>query len=288
MKRFALLSLFSMFLLTACSQYIYKTIYNNIDFIIIHQIDGLFDVTDSQKADLYAKIAVHQSWHRDFVLPKYIDIIHAAQNSIKTGFTGESRKEIEGRIRLEFKRIAERLSDDAVNFLLSLSPEQIARFRKHLEEYNQKLEEKIKIPSGKRTWNRVESMTDALEIYYGNFSSDQKSEIAKLVGSIPDIEEAHISYLRQTQAIFISMLEKKADRDSLKKFLLGWATRDESFMPPDFRRLFLEQRSANMKALLIIDRTIVTPEQKAQGIDKLNDIIDLIRTIRNGKQKNSP
>jgi hypothetical protein len=286
MRRFAAVAATAcLALILSCGKYMSKTAYNNLDFLLERQIDSYFDINDRQKAWLDERIAAQLKWHREEALPGYIEIIRYVQDCIRNGFTEELHKAMGVRMREEMKRIAGHVADDAVEFLDTLSPAQIDYFRKEIAAYNKKTEDQIAARKKNPGGERLKSVLEMLGRYYGDFSSDQKKQIEAIIAAQPESleDEARLKYLHESQQGFIALLDKKADKAVMKKYLIGWMTRDESFVPEYYREKMYQQMEINRQIFLAVDRTIVTKKQRDQGVAQLQDLIGTIETIMKKK-----
>ena len=269
----------------SCGKSTYKTVYNNLDYLLYRQIDSYCDVSDVQKTWIKEHIASQLKWHRDEALPGYKEIIRFVQDNVKNGFTDKSYDMMNQKIRLEVKRIADHVADDASDFMQTLSPQQIVHFRNELASYNEKIEERIsdrkKDPQGERLRITVEM----LERYYGDFSSAQKKRISEILKSYPDVpsDEVKLKYLKETQSGFIALLESHADKKVLKKYMIEWGTRDEKFIPKYFSDSIKETERINKAILFEVDKTVVTRQQREEGIADFQGLIDSIDDIRHEK-----
>jgi hypothetical protein len=266
-------------LLQSCSQTAYRSIYNNLDIVLQYKASSLVTLADEQKMVIKQKIALHHQWHRKYALPRLIPIIRDAETAVKNGFSESTDKAIGIKVQSELKYLMEHTADDITSIAMNLSPEQIAQLKINFSEYAKSAEKNSSEDSEKKIKHRVENLINRLEMYYGNFSSDQEDTIYELVHSSKTTDSVRGPYLRKTQKDFIDLLESGAPAKSVKKYIISWAVRDESFIPKEFWKSFDDQAKEDRRLRILIDHTIITPEQREEGIRKLEDFIKTIQIL---------
>jgi len=280
-KKSIALIILTLVLPSSCTQMAYRTLYNNLDHLLLYKINSFFNLNTGQKNILEHTISVHLGWHRSKALPRLIPIIKKAQIAIGNGFTETSEREIVDLLNAELGILVNHVSDDAVSFCTTITADQIEYFRKECNDYVSDIEKEQKQSHEKAISHRLDNLVSQLEMYYGDFSSSQKEDIRKLIESSSIQQNIRVPYLRATQSKFIQLLEDKADRAVLKTFITGWFTRDKKFIPKEFKTIISEQQKENISIHLLIDRTIITKEQRDEGIRKLDDLIATINTLIN-------
>ena len=283
MRKVSILLLVAVVVVGGCGKYTYKAAYNNLDFILMNEIDSYFNVTDTQKTILKKNIAEQLFWHRTIVLPRYISILERISKGISAGFTENEIIEISGIVRMEYKLLVEHIADDAADFLLSLNDDQIIYFQNKLKDYNKKEEEKRKENASENSLKHAEHFVNSLEYFYGDFNDLQIAKIAKLLPDNSGQKNNHSAYLRETQQLFLTLLKKKADRAELKRFLIGWMTRDTEIIKSRYLHKPDGSPNKTIHALAEIDRTIVVKNQRIEGVQRINDIINTLNDLHENR-----
>jgi Family of unknown function (DUF6279) len=278
-KKSILLFFLILVLPVSCTQTVYRTLYNNLDHLLLYKISSFINLNAEQKGILERTISAHHNWHRTKALSRLIPVIKKVQTAVSTGITEAKEREIFELINAEIRIIINHASDDAAAFCSTITDDQIAYLKEKCEEYVNDIEKEQIRSREKEISHRLDNLVKQLEMFYGDFSSSQKDEIRNLLYSAPKQQNIRASYLRVTQAKFIQLLESKADKNTLKTYITGWFTRDEHFIPKEFRSIMAAQQKESKRIRILIDKTIVTKEQRDEGVKKLDDLIETIRTL---------
>lgn len=263
----------------SCTQTGYRALYNNLNIVIEYKAYDFVTLSGEQKALFEQKLKTHHQWHRKTALPRLIPIIRLAQTSVKNGFTENTDKAVGIKFQAEIKYTVEHLSDDIAALAKSLTPDQIAQLKKSFKKYAESADSDSSDDPDKRIEHRTKNIISRLEMYYGDFSSEQKDKIEEIIRSGKMKDSARVPYLIKTQKGFIDLLESGVPAETVKKYITSWAIREDSFIPDEFRKTFEEQARDDRRLRLLIDRTIVTQDQRKEGIRKLDDLIGTIQVL---------
>lgn len=274
----AIIFIFILGAVSACGSNFY---YNLIDNIIVKSLDQYFALNKGQKSFLKGRLEYKLNLYRTHGIPEHIAFIKATQESIQKGLNIESIKWFIQETMRQSDLIINLLSDDLVEFLMTLQTEQIDYFeRKLAEENNEEYKKHLKNLSDKQTENNPEETIESLEEWFGPLSDTQKKEILQLFQQMSD-NSRHLDNSKQNyaerlerQQKFIKVLRgERKNREELEEALY------ETINPI---KVSLEDESTVLLMDLVIKiDQLITPEQRNHlikildgWIDKLDNLID--------------
>jgi hypothetical protein len=143
--------------------------------LIAWYVDDYVDFTKDQEIVFEQQLDVFFAWHRANELPRYVDVLSAAERALEDGLDAQEALAAE----MEFRDALDRLQAKGLEAMLAvgvtLTPEQLDSFIGELETRQQEQEERwLKRDEGEYRERLAERITDNLEDYLGSLSKSQK------------------------------------------------------------------------------------------------------------------
>lgn len=267
-----------LFILGAVSSCGSNFLYNLIDTILVRSIDQYFDLNGEQKRFLKERLEYKLHLYRTDGIPEHIVFIKGIQKRVQKGLNRESINWFIQEMTEQFNLVMNTFSGDLVEFLMTLSEEQIDYFERKLAEQNEKLKKRQEKLSEKQTEDNPEDVIHSLEKWLGPLNDIQKKEILLLLHQMAaeakqqDNPEQNYTERLERQQEFIRVLRNgRKNREQLEKALY-------EIIDPVRAPLEDESTALFMDYVLKIDQ-IITLEQRTHFIKKLDSWIHKLEVL---------
>lgn len=258
---------------TACTSFVYKTVYNQADFLVMRELNRYFDLRDDQRKFLNARVDQLHGWHRRKELPRYSRALREFRTRFAVGLKSHDIDWLFGQSNNFRDAAYRRIYNDAFVFLGTLRKDQALHLRQALEESNAEIVSKIQLSREKRLAKRRSDTLDFLEDWTGGLRSAQTREISGLVEILPELDRSRLRYRKERQSEFLTKLPANGgDKTALKAALQGWFYRPEETRPAYYRAEINRWRVAFRKMALTIDASIDASQRRAI-LERLNRLI---------------
>lgn len=275
---FSLLLIFLTVFLS-CNKYTYRTIYNQLDFILYLEVKKYFNPDKTQKEFIKQRLASLLNWNRVNVLPRIRDLMFYMREPLHKGLSGKDIIYLYEKLNNELIFIAEKAAPDAAVFILSLNPGQLDNYReetaRHRMEEEREEQSNGKSPAERRTISTVKFLSNI----YGSFSDEQIAKIREYVEgtTIPDYDRWEFQSIKQNE--LIELTGRKVSKEQMAIFLKNWITRNSASTPAPYRERFEARRKFNMNLYLYVDNNIVTFKQREHAVETLDKWISTINKL---------
>jgi hypothetical protein len=264
-----------------CSKYTYRTIYNQLDFILYLEVKKYFNPDDAQSEFVRQKLSSLLNWNRVNVLPRVRDLMFYMRVNIQNGLTEKDLMFLYDKLEIEFTIIAEKAAPDAAEFVLTLNPEQINNYKQETVKHRMEWEKENRLNGRTPAENRTRYTVKLLSNLYGSFSKEQTEKIKSYVEgkTIPDYNRREFQIIKQNE--FIELLRSDTEKEKMAVFLKNWITGNPAFMPSPYKERFEARRKFNINLYLYVDSNIVTVKQRAHAVVMLDKWIETINNLTN-------
>ncbi len=264
---------------SSCNKYAYKTIYNQLDFILYLEVKKYFNPDDNQRQFVKQRLASLLKWNREKALPRYRNLFYYMKQSVQNGLSEENLIYLYKTLDSELKIIAEQAAPDAAEFALSLNKGQLDNFRQ--ESYNHRKEDEEKRESEGRDSleRRTKSAVKLLSNVYGSFSDEQIEKIKEHIKTAKSDDYDRYEYQIIKQNEFIELVNNKAEKAEIALFLKNWVTRDSATTPASYSEKYYARRKLNIDLYLYVDNNIVTEKQRLNALNTFDKWIETINTL---------
>ncbi len=276
------MAVFLLVVMAGCGKTTYRLIYNNIGFFITYKINQYTPLTSEQRSFLNNRIQYHLEWHRTNKLAEYQVFLQKIREKIQNGLTLDDLNWSIQWYHQEEKAMVTRFADDIVEFLSSLSDEQVAQLRKKLEDQTRSMEEKLNNDPESRHEERTEFMVKMIKLLHGDLSDGQKDEINTLTADMIDVTSGKFIIRKIIINEFMSLIGKSADKAILKETIFKWTTDYMDYISEADRNNIRTLQDQYNQVLLTIDKKIITPKQREHALKKIDEFIDILQYVQKG------
>lgn len=282
MKKYILPLFVVLITLPGCEGTLYKFIYNSMDSIVYRMVADYTDPKPDQELLLRQKIAAFMQWHRGRELPRYAETLRELRPRMAAGLGESDLAWMRQRLERHGADLFNATSGNAVDYLLSLDRGQVDRMERKFGESIAKMEKESAVSDEKRFREMERTTVRMMEFLYGTLTEKQKGEIARGVRRVDNLDRERIRMYRERQAEFITLLRGRPDKDGLKEYIRRM-TIDSERSYPDYYRERSERRDRGVAgAFLKFDRELVTPDQRAHAVKKIDMLIQVLKELSAG------
>jgi Family of unknown function (DUF6279) len=258
--------------LAACSMA--RVAYNNASPLGTWMVDDYFDLQDTQKDFVRARLTRALAWHRESELPEYrkflLDLIARTQGAV----TPDDAQWADTAMRSFYHRALERLMPDMAEFIQKLDPEQATTLARRFEEENAKAaKERTKGAADERLERRAKRFIEYIEDWTGTLDAAQRELITARYAGMPDITAEWLVDRRFRQSETIALMRSKLPREEtiagLRRLLIdseGW--RDPAYAAK------LKRRDSQFYEIVAALSVTLTPEQRGRIHKRLRGYLE--------------
>ena len=286
-QRTVALCLMALFVLVAgCSSV--RFTYNQGDTLLYWWLDSYADL-EGQQSDI-AKRDIDKlfQWHRQTQLRDYAALLGNMQRQLAGNPTQADLVNLYREVRVRGERLATHAVPEMTTLALSIKPDQIAdierKFASKNEDYRKKF---VQGSTEKRQKARFKKAMDQLELWFGNFSSEQEAALRRASDARPlDSEiwlEERIWRQRRIVALLRKFQQEKPNREqaaaqitAMQRDLFG---RMESPERKAFYDNYLDQTTKFMMTAI----RMATPAQKKHAQERMQGWINDFQALAANK-----
>lgn len=282
MKKYILPLFVVLITLPGCEGTLYKFIYNSMDSIVYRMVADYTDPKPDQELLLRQKIAAFMQWHRGRELPRYAETLRELRPRMAAGLGESDLAWMRQRLERHGADLFNATSGNAVDYLLSLDRGQVDRMERKFGESIAKMEKESAVSDEKRFREMERTTVRMMEFLYGTLTEKQKGEIARGVRRVDNLDRERIRMYRERQAEFITLLRGRPDKDGLKEYIRRMTIDSERSYPDYYRERSERRDRAVAGAFLRFDRELVTPDQRAHAVKKIDMLIQVLKELSAG------
>jgi hypothetical protein len=263
-------------IITACS---FKTLYNQLDYLIPSYLEGLVSLDDVLEKKVEQRSQLVINWHRNTQLKQYADWLRTLQHDVGPQLTEAQLLQHIATLDFFWQSLLEKVNEEMAGLLPLLNSEQRKELFASIADKNQDFsDDYIEPDEAERIDSFTESMLDNYENWLGELTEKQEKAI-----------ELAASELRSTAALRLQ--QRLLWQQGIQDILDGSAT---AALKSERLSLFFSdfeiENNAEMKATgaanqrIIVQLTVqivhnLRPEQKDYFIDKTDDYIRIFTEL---------
>ncbi len=284
---------FALLVVGGCSTM--RIAYNNAPSLASWYLDTYFDLSEDQRELARVRLDSFFVWHRKAEMPQLKRLLVDFDSRLNKTLTPEDLNAIYSAGRDRYKTTADQALPDVAEFLLTLSPNQIAQLERKLEKDNLKREKESSKPLAERTKKRGEKIIEEMVNICGEVSAEQKAAFLALNEKMPDIEKMAMTDRRFRQREFIKLLKTHTSVGTvnISANTDGKNATAKQAIVSGVRRLMFEQetwRDASYAAVLKtreqldVEMTVnfaktMTPAQRANAKKKIGSYLEDVNAL---------
>ena len=251
-SRFALLALLAL-VLAGCS--VARVAYTNAPPAIAWVVDDWFDLQDGQKDWVKDRAARLVAWHRTSELPEYERFLQEIAVRVSRGIREDDARWAFLGARNLYRRAMERMLPDMTDFLLQVTPEQVAYLEKKFDKDNEKAFAEAGATPKERAERRAKRFVERLEDWTGRLSGPQRELVAARVKAMPDITDDWLADRQKRQGELVTLLKAKPAREAMnagvRRLVLDW----DSLRTPAYAGKMRQRDQESFALMAALDAT---------------------------------
>ncbi len=253
--------------------------YDNAPGLVAGRFDDAFDVDESQREQLEARLEAFFDWHRENELIHYERLLREAATRAEDGIQAGDTLWLVGEVRAARQRGVARLLDEVGGLGTTLKPAQLERLEEYFVEYSDEYDDYLEMSEQQRAIDRAQRRVRRLERVFGDFDDYLESRIGARLEQLPDLWGAWLEFRQARFAAQLAALRQADDTETLKQALQRiWLSPDT-----DFARRFEPRRAAYWRefaaALEEIDGWL-EPHHRRRAVERLRDYADTVAGLR--------
>lgn len=262
-------------LLVGCTS---ALMYRHADWLVLWKLDQYFDLTAEQKGFLSGRLKAILARHQQEALPRYESFLTQLRTQFQDGLTLEEVDWIMASYQEQRADLFERIVTDGVVFLASVEEPQLRHLEQRLQRDHQKAARLLHPDVEHRVSERATATVDWLRDWVGPLAEAQEQRIIQLSRALPDTQAAWLEYRAQRDQDLVLALQSRRNPEALEERLRAWLAIPETRAPPAYQRALEQMRAAVKQMALTVDH-MLTPDQRAHALAKLQRLIDTVHEL---------
>ncbi|MEM9621878.1 MAG: DUF6279 family lipoprotein [Pseudomonadota bacterium] len=231
-------------LLPACSL---KMMYNNADRFIRWQINDYVDLNPEQRTFLNTQISATLEWHRQNHLPLYSAYFLNLSAQVEDGLTPNKIRQLIDQFMVWGEEIEYQTMPVVIEFLTSMTDEQVAALPERLAEGNREFaEDELEGDLADHQAQWATDFTDVIARFTGRLSDDQKAYIERRATAYQPERLLWIAYRERWQEDLLVLLEAREEPGFADAFRQLVGDR-EKYYGPEFTRVSKENEALGIE-----------------------------------------
>lgn len=201
---------------SACSSSV-KFAYNRADWFILRQVSDFACLEKTQKKTLQNEIKGFMAWHRSDELPVYAAAINDFATSLEAGpLTQESFDKIYGFIESTQKKTTDKIQNFGIDFIMDLSPEQIACSLEKFEKGAEKRRKELEMDRDKYMKKQKKEIIKQSKNFLGSVTDEQIAMVDTVLATQEEDKLAEIASERKKEYMKTVLFMPKSDEKKVK------------------------------------------------------------------------
>ncbi len=266
-------------ILTSCS--FRRLAIQNIHWLLMYQLDSMFDTTQKQEEFLKPKINEIVKWIKNTKVEKLISILIELRKRVLNGVTETDRDWFNNQVDQLTIGLMLKASDVAAAFLATLNSEQTEYFAGYLEERNErfiKYVQSSKIEYQEQIKERFEYRFERLEKYFNYLTEKQKSVLYSATTFDQNKDQKNYKHRLETQNIWISLF-KTNDQEKIKNFIVQWAKNRTAGRSEEYMQYYRDWKKKRFSDLILIS-PMLEQEQKLNFEIFIDELIKDLKSFK--------
>lgn len=278
MHKYRSVILFSLVLcLCNCST---KMAYNYLDWAIQWKARSLVPLNATQKQQTkLASIAFH-NWHQTTQLPLYADFLSDLKQRLQQGpISPQDIDQATDRAQVLLDQAVDQALPDIVALISELDDKQIRALEKSFkDERDDYIDDYVDISPQKQLKKRYDDLVDVLDPWFGRFTDEQKQLVQHWTQQLKPYEQLNLLQQNIWATEFNVLLENRTDKIKLHSGLKKLFYVHSDKLEPELQAILEHNQELSYKLLSTLVNSL-TPKQKQNFLDKLDDYIKICREL---------
>ncbi len=168
--------LFILFI-SACS---FKTLYNQLDYLIPSYVEGMVYLDDVLEEKVEQRTDVLLSWHRNTQLTQYADLLRTFQQDLESPLTEQRVLQHMATMQLLWESLEVKLNKEMAELLPLLNSEQREELFESIDDKNEDFyDDYIDLDNDERLEQYTETTLDSYQNWLGDLTDQQEQAVEK-------------------------------------------------------------------------------------------------------------
>jgi hypothetical protein len=266
-------------LVTAVAACSFKTVYNQLDYLIPEYVEGMVTLDDVLEEKLEQSTLALLSWHRNTQLKQYADWLSALQRDAGAQLTEQKVEQRITEMDLFWRSLSAKINDEMAHLLPLLNKEQQEELFKNIEDTNEEFrEEFVDLNEDERIEDYAERISDTYQGWIGELTDEQQHMVeqaaTELVSTAGQRLQRRLRWQHGIREILTEELTVQNKTESLRQFLAGFEDIDDETMK--------EKSETNRAVIVRLTVQIshsMTEDQQVHFNSKTNDYIRMLTEL---------
>lgn len=248
-----------------------KTIYNQLDWIMLGMAEDYIQLSDAQDNDVRQRIDRFIDWHKKTQLPIYSQDLLQLKQDKQAGLTRDRLARFYETLELRWRTIKQKIAPDIADVLLTLDEKQQVYLFEAIREKNDEFIEKyVDIPVQERNDNITDRMIEGLEIWFGEMNEAQRVLIRQRVEKFKPVSQDRVEFRRAWQKELRLILNSTMPKHEKHAELVRLFSKPEVYQSQVYRDRLVFNREQILQ--LILDLRL-TAEQDAHFYNHVDNYV---------------
>lgn len=218
--------------LAGCS--VARVAYTNAPPAVAWMVDDWFDLHEGQKAWVRERTTRLLAWHRASELPEYERFLQEIAMRVARGIREEDARWAFQGGRALYRRAMDHLVPDMADFLMQVTPEQVAYLERKFDKDNERAFAEAGATPKERADKRARRFVERLEDWTGRLSPAQRELVAGRVKAMPDITDDWLADRQARQGELLTLLRAKPSREAMAAGVRRLVLDADSWRRPEY------------------------------------------------------
>ena len=251
-RRFAFLAFLAL-ALAGCS--VARVAYTNAPPAIAWMVDDWFDLQDGQRDWVKERAARLIAWHRASELPEYERFLQEIAVRISRGIREEDARWAWQGGRDLYRRAAQKMLPDMTDFLLQVTPEQVAYLERKFDKDNEKMFAAAVGTAKERAGKRAKRFVERLEDWTRRLTPAQPELVAARVKAMPDITDDWLADRQKRQGELLKLLRAKPGPDAMAAGVRRLVLDTDAWRSPAYLEKMRQRDQQSFAMMAALDAT---------------------------------
>jgi len=258
----------TLFVLSACS---FKTLYNNIDWVLAGMVDDYVTLSDQQEVDVEQQIKNLLKWHRKTQLSIYARDLKQIKEYTQLGLSDENIEITFNKFLGYWVAVRDRVSPEMAELFISLNEKQRLELFKRFDEQNKEIDEDFAESNVEEHRSKyADSLVDNFSDWVGELSSEQEALLERWSEKFKPIHVERMKSRNSWQTVLKDILSNEQSRDEEKiAQIIDLINKPEKVQTKEYKQQ-LSYNAKQIKALVLAFGETVSNEQKKHLAERLD------------------
>ena len=256
-----------------------KNAYKQLDWVLAGMIEDYVSLSESQEADVDARIASFLKWHQFTQLKVYAEDLQQVQQYTSLGLDDASADEIFQRFMRSWDTLKEHVAPEMADLLLTLNDKQQKQMFEKLAEQNQELEDEINEYTQEERYERAgDKMIENFERWLGEINDQQKEILRSWPPKFKPLDDDRMAFRLKWQAALRNVLQSPLSKAEKREQLISLIKNPDTYQSEEHKQK-LVYNSKQLKALILSFDQTLTQQQRGFLAGRLDHIITTFQEL---------